>query len=359
MSYYILLDLLIAIALLNNKIVFDCNSKTNGYEALIQAQTTHDYYTSSQESNDNSMVIAKLPSIGKDVPKLNAENSRLWRFQLEINTRACDAKLGQYIFDSPQKQANDDVTTAETKSKELEEFEEFQEDFRNKEEGKQLLGHAFAEIVKTLEDHDKMNIMMIKYDEPDVLFQYLIGEYNINTRRSRSEKIKGLFNLEWERDEQFSSFVNKINMESAEINHMSGAEVTISDPLKLAVLLTGVVVNYEDEFRVIVEMIEQQPKITYKDAIEKMRPVARRMEIQTAKQAKQAKLAKQTSNHVEQAKYAGKETNGKTKSPPICWNYRDYGNCLATNCNFSHTGKPGTRKCSICRGKHQPKTMSK
>ena len=320
----------------------------------METQASHEHNTLPQESDDSCMSVTKLPSIGKDVPKLNAENARLWRFQLEINTRACNPDLGKYIFDSPQKQANEDVTTAETKSEELQQFEEFQKQFRDKADGsgKQLLGHAFAEIVRTLEDHDKMNIMMIKYDQPDVLFHYLIGEYNINTRRSRSEKIKSLFNAEWERNEPFSSFINKIDMDSAEINHMSGAEVTISDSLKLAVLLTGVVANHEDEFRVIVEMIEQQPNITYKRAIEQMKPVARRMELQNAKQAKQAR---QFTGH-EQARPVERKNN---KSPLQCWDFRDYGECNRTNCNFSHTGEPGTKRCGVCRGKHNQKNCPK
>ena len=255
-------------------------NEINGYVRLIR-QISNDHPKHIQDVMGGERI--KLPSISKDVPKLSMDTARQWRFQLLINTHRCDKDLGHFLFNNPAKQSNDDIKEATGNvSAEQRKFDEFVQEFKKNKDYATLLTHAHAEIISTLESEDKLNVMDIPFPAPDKLLSFLLGEYNVNTRCSRSKKIKQFFNMEMEPDETFSSFVSRINTEATEINSMCDAEVNINDGLKLVTLLEGVTVHHEDTFRVVTEVIEQDPKLTYVSAIARMKPVARKHEIGTA-----------------------------------------------------------------------------
>ena len=260
-----------------------------------------------------------------------------------INTRRCNKDLGKFIFDDPAKQFSDDLTSSATRTPTTEEveFKKFADEFVRKSESEDLLGHAHAEILQTLSDVDKANVINIKYPNPHLLMKHLMSEYNVNTRTSRNMKIKEFFNLEMGRDQTFSSFVTTITNSAVEINSMDGSEVEITDALQLVVLLLGVQEYHGDTFSVTTQMLEQSSNLTFATAVQRMKPVARKAEVASKAVAKKAVVTSADAND------------------KLCYDYRDYGHCpRGDSCGFTH-GVPGTKRCPHCSGKHRPSKCPK
>ena len=327
------------IVFLNCDLIFKPIVNFHGYKPSSKQDSLHTLQKSCLMSKP-----VKLPSIAKGVPTLSDETARMWRFQLMINTRRCNKDLGKFIFDDPAKQFSDDLTSSATRTPTQEEmeFKKFADDFVKKSESEDLLGHAHAEILQTLSDEDKANVINIEYPNPDLLMKHLMSEYNVNTRTSRNMKIKEFFNLEMGRDQTFSSFVTTITNSAVEINSMDGSEVEITDALKLVVLLLGVQEYHGDTFSVTTQMLEQSSNLTFARAVQRMKPVARKAEVANKAVAKKA-VAKSA------------DANDKT----LCYDYRDYGHCpRGDSCGFTH-GVPGTKRCPHCSGKHRPSKCPK
>lgn len=305
--------------------------------------------------HQESIRMAKkdYPSISKGVPKLSLQTAKMWAFQLSVNAHVCNADLGKYLFDSPYKQKQEDVNkTTENKSaeqkKKEQEYKAWAEKWESEEGGnRELMGYAFSEILKTLEDGDKEKVMaMVEFPLVKDMLEYLISEYKVNTMTARTAKVKNLINLEWAAEGQsFAEFVSKITQEAKEINGMEGSEVLITPGLKFVVLLEGVRAHHEDAFRTVIEMMEQTPNMDFDQAVTRMRPVARRYEID----AETAYVAKKTQMSSDKQQANDRE----------CFDYKDYGYCRhGSNCRFQH-GTPGTKRCYHCNGKHRAKFCNK
>ena len=321
----------------------------NGY-----APNTYKHNSTQQELGEMSLTSVKLQSISKGVPVLSAETWKLWKFQLEINTKQCDDRLGRLIFDNPKAQGADDLApvfqTEEVKSK-MKDYKAFKDEFKQSDGYSKLLGHAHAEILKTLDIQDKEAVMQVAYPDPVGVYKFLLGEYRVNTRLTRTAKFKEFINMEMEKEETLSSFVQKIGHSAADLSAM-GSLIEIKDELKLVVLLEGVRPSHGDNFNVVLELLDQQDDLTFAKAVAKMRPVARRYELDAAETAKKA---------AETAKKAAVDgTNNRgAAGTGDCFDYRDYGECkFGSACKWHH-GVPGTMRCTYCGGKHRPKICTK
>ena len=314
---------------------------------MPNANQTTTMHTTTQELT--KMATTKLPSISKDVPKLSTDSRKMWKYQLELNTRQCDDDLGRLIFDNPNNLLSDDinglrVTLTGEEKEALEKYEKFVDAFTKKEGASKLMGHAHADIVKTLEDEDKQLVMDIAYPDPVGVYTALISEYRINTRQSRTTKLKEFINMELDKDgTTLAQFVQSINSEAVDFNAMAAGntDLRIGDELKTVVLLEGVRAQHEHVYRNVLEIIEQTPgKLTYKDAVTKLKPVARRYEMgeESAKKA----VAKAAA------------TTDPAKEEQICYDYAEYGECrFGSKCRWKHAA-PGTKRCTNCNGKHRP-----
>ena len=231
MNYF--LHFISLIALIKNTTTIKNYVEFVGYESLISNKTLTSHLHEIQQDRKSlveamteiqqSLKKGKLPSISLNVPILDHDTTRMWKFQLETNTRYCSGKLAKYIFDNPAKQASDDIKSAGEKTQEEKEFDVFKEEFEKDEDNKMLLGHAHVHILHTLQHHDKQNVTNIPYARPDLLYAYLTAEYNVNTRATRAKKFVEFFMMSMEPEEKFSHSVNRIDTEAAEINSKAGA----------------------------------------------------------------------------------------------------------------------------------------
>jgi hypothetical protein len=326
---------------MRNTLDFGYEPKRINQQDVITPISTHQEQT--------IMTKKEYPSISKGVPKLTLQTAKMWHFQMSVNAFVCSADLGKYLFGSPFKQKQEDVTksanakTAEQKKQENE-YQTWVDQWKAEKNNLEIMGYAYAEILKTLEEKDKEKVMaMTTFPNAKELVEYLISEYKVNTLSARTSKVKNFINMEWKKEGQtFAEFVSQITQEAREINGMEGSEVVITDGLKFVVLMEGVRVHHEDAFRTVTEMIEQSPSMDFDEAVRRMRPVARRFEIET----ETAYKAKKTQS------MPGREPANER---PECFDFKDYGYCKnGSNCRFHH-GTPGTKRCALCNGKHRPK----
>jgi hypothetical protein len=265
---------------MRNTLDFGYEPKRINQQDVITPISTHQEQT--------IMTKKEYPSISKGVPKLTLQTAKMWHFQMSVNAFVCSADLGKYLFGSPFKQKQEDVTksanakTAEQKKQENE-YQTWVDQWKAEKNNLEIMGYAYAEILKTLEEKDKEKVMaMTTFPNAKELVEYLISEYKVNTLSARTSKVKNFINMEWKKEGQtFAEFVSQITQEAREINGMEGSEVVITDGLKFVVLMEGVRVHHEDAFRTVTEMIEQSPSMDFDEAVRRMRPVARRFEIET------------------------------------------------------------------------------
>lgn len=327
---------LIAITLMLTKAnTYNINSQQyNGYE---KPNVLNKSYHTQQEM----APMSKLSSIAKGVPELSSDTYVLWKYKLELNTYQCNQQLGKLIFENPYTHNNGDSNNKpESKNEEKKEYDKYKTEFISKETNKPLLYHAHAEIIKTLNDDDAMSAMAIKPPSPAELYNSLVEEYQINTRHTRQIKLKDIVTLTMEPDEKFSKFVNRIKLNAQDYNKMQGAELKVTDDIKLQALLLGVKENHYSTFEVILRVLNQQKELTFNEAVSAMKPVA----VENQLDDERANKAK-----------ANKANAEPTENKQECWHWKGYGHCpRGDKCNFIH-GVPGTKRCSNCNGKHNVK----
>lgn len=306
--------------------------------------------TETNRHNTQMSTTVKLKSWGKNLPTLNEKNAVLWKFKADMfirgtNGYAATVILKEQISEDVKSSSSSATTVSSARTEALEWLKK-----NDKEE--KFMKHIYQELTETLPEEETMLIMDIPYPNAEKVYETLVGHYNINTRLSRFKKIAMFFHMTMEADETFTKFVQRINTAANQINGMQGKEVDITDTLKLVVLIEGVQEYHGDTFSVTTQLIEQDSNSTYQDAVNKMRPVARRLELQQTEKANAATEANAaTAHNKKRVDNKENEVGGK-----VCYSYRSYGTCpRGAACPFDHKGKPGTKKCENCNGKHPTK----
>ena len=305
--------------------------------------------TETNRHNTQMSTTVKLKSWGKNLPTLNEKNAVLWKFKADMCIRGTNKYAATVIL---KEQISEDVKSSSKVTVPPERTEALEWLEKNDKEG-EFMKHIYQQLTETLPEEETMLIMDIPYPDAERVYETLVGHYNINTRLSRFKKIAMFFHMTMEADETFTKFVQRINTAANQINGMQGKEVDITDTLKLVVLIEGVQEYHGDTFSVTTQLIEQDSNSTYQDAVNKMRPVARRLELQQTEKANAAteKTNATTTKNKQRVDNKENESGGK-----VCYSYRSYGTCpRGAACPFDHKGKPGTKKCDNCNGKHPTK----
>lgn len=338
-----------------------------GYVALPSCRTSCTYYTHTLQDMSNNdakpadPVRLRLPSISRGVPILNQDNLVRWQFLLEARTRACDESLADYIFQD-NGLASDDLT--EVKVEETEERKKFKKEFESSPYFKKLMYHFFSALLETVSEADQSRLYSVPQGQGLMAYRRVLSMYTINTERTRTDKLREFMCLELERGQHVAAFISQLEQTASNYNRMAGVDTDITERMKKATLLSAVRKTHADEFRNVLDLIDQTPNNTYASVCKQLTVAANarvRDEQATAKAARELEHAKQVRQvrQIEPARQfrqggVGGDTVTSSDNRPECWEYRDYGGCTHHTCTFKH-GTPGTKRCPHCGGKHRPK----